>query len=160
MRKVKNFTWQPELVDVPMQGYSTTQDGMISHGASDLQTSHDFDQIAENCFECVSIDERFLSVSVDLVLRMTALWRLEILNLRMTKLLFKFVPFRGSFITENCSIYQRSTGDVMAAMLVVKNKNISFLWELNSIFMYTLWKKKCRFDHQHGRRVTWHSNQD
>ena len=29
----------------------------------------------------------------------------------------------------------------MAAMLVVKNKNISFLWELNSIFMYTLWKK-------------------
>ena len=115
---------------------------MISHGASDLQTSHDFDQIAENCFECVSIDERFLSVSVDLVLRMTALWRLEILNLRMTKLLFKFVPFRGSFITENCSIYQRSTGDVMAAMLVVKNKNISFLWELNSIFMYTLWKKK------------------
>ena len=27
-------------------------------------------------------------------------------------------------------------------MLVVKNKNISFLWELNSIFMYTLWKKK------------------
>ena len=41
---------------------------MISHGARDLQTSHDFDQIAENCFDCVSIDERFLSVSVDLVL--------------------------------------------------------------------------------------------
>ena len=46
---------------------------MISHGARDLQTSHDFDQIAENCFDCVSIDERFLSVSVDLVLRITAL---------------------------------------------------------------------------------------
>ena len=30
----------------------------------------------------------------------------------------------------------------MAAMLVVKNKNISFLWELNSIFIYTLWEKK------------------
>ena len=30
----------------------------------------------------------------------------------------------------------------MAALLVVKNKSISFLWELNSIFMYTLWKKK------------------
>ena len=40
----------------------------------------------------------------------------------MTKLLFKFVPFRGSFITENCSIYYWSAGDVMAAMLVVKKK--------------------------------------
>ena len=37
-------------------------------------------------------------------------------------LLFRFVPFRGSFITENCSIYYWSAGDVMAAMLVVKKK--------------------------------------
>ena len=78
----------------------------------------------------------------------------------MTKLPFKFIPF-GS-VTENCSIYYRSAGDVMAAMLVVKNKSISFLWELNSVFMYTLLKKikKCRIDHQHGRHVTWHANQE
>ena len=43
----------------------------------------------------------------------------------------------------------------MAAMLVVKNKNISFLWELNSIFMYTLWKKKKKKKKKPHRPPTW-----
>ena len=30
--------------------------------------------------------------------------------------------------------------DLTAAMLVIKNKSISLLWELNSIFMYILQK--------------------
>ena len=47
-------------------------------------------------------------------------------------------------------------GDVTAAMLVVKNKSISLLWELNSIFMQMLREKKFyRIDPQHGRLVTW-----
>ena len=43
----------------------------------------------------------------------------------------------------------------MAAMLVVKKKSISFLWE------HSLKKKKKknegRINHQHGRHVTWHA---
>ena len=45
--------------------------------------------------------------------------------------------------------------DVTAAMLVVKNKSISLLWELNSIFMEILWEKLYCIDPQHGRLVTW-----
>ena len=45
----------------------------------------------------------------------------------------------------------------MAAMLVVKNRNIYILWELNSIFMQILWNNVYCIDHQHGRHrhVAW-----
>ena len=38
----------------------------------------------------------------------------------------------------------------MAAMLEVKNKNISILWELNSIFMLILWNIFYCIDPQRG----------
>ena len=37
--------------------------------------------------------------------------------------------------------YFRFARNVTAAMLVVKNKSISLLWEINSIFRYILGKK-------------------
>ena len=45
--------------------------------------------------------------------------------------------------------------DVMAAMLVIKNKSISLRWELNAIFMQILQEKFYCIDHQYGRLVTW-----
>ena len=47
------------------------------------------------------------------------------------------------------------THDVMAALLVVNNKNISILWEVDSIFMKILWNNVCCVDHQHVHHVTW-----
>ena len=40
-------------------------------------------------------------------------------------------------------------------MLVIKEKSISLLWELNSIFKLILREKFYCFDPQHGRLVTW-----
>ena len=45
--------------------------------------------------------------------------------------------------------------DVTAAMLMVKNRSISLLWEPNSIFMYILQEKIYSIDSQHGRLVRW-----
>ena len=45
--------------------------------------------------------------------------------------------------------------DVTAAMLVVKNKSVSLLWELNSISCKLFEKIFCCIDHQDGRLVTW-----
>ena len=41
--------------------------------------------------------------------------------------------------------------DIMAAMLMVKNKSISLFCEQNSIFMYITQEKICCIDPQHGR---------
>lgn len=46
-------------------------------------------------------------------------------------------------------------GDVMASLLMVKNKIISLLLQLNSIFMQILRKKFYCIDSQHDQRVTW-----
>ena len=40
--------------------------------------------------------------------------------------------------------------DVTAAMLMVKNKSISLVWEQNSIFMYIIQEKIYCIDSQHG----------
>ena len=45
--------------------------------------------------------------------------------------------------------------DVTAAMLVVKNKSISLLWELKSIFIKFFEEIFFCFDPQHGRLITW-----
>ena len=45
--------------------------------------------------------------------------------------------------------------DVAAAMLVVKNKSISLLWEPDSIFILILGEKLYCIDPQHGRLVLW-----
>ena len=45
--------------------------------------------------------------------------------------------------------------DVRAAMLVIKNKSISVLWEPNSVFMLILREKFYCIDPQHGRLVMW-----
>ena len=45
--------------------------------------------------------------------------------------------------------------DVTAAMLVVKNKSISLLWELNSIFIKFFEEIFFCFDPQHARLITW-----
>ena len=49
-------------------------------------------------------------------------------------------------------------GDVTAAMLVVKNKNNSLLWELNYFFYF--FREKFLLYHQHGRLVTWLQTKD
>ena len=41
--------------------------------------------------------------------------------------------------------------DVTAAMLMVKNKSISLVWEQNSLFMYIIQEKIYCIDSQHGR---------
>ena len=40
-------------------------------------------------------------------------------------------------------------------MLIIKNKSISLLWELKSIFMQFLGEKIYCIDLQHGHLVTW-----
>ena len=46
--------------------------------------------------------------------------------------------------------------NVRAAMLVIKNKSISLLWELNSIFSCKFFEVKLYcIDPRHGRLVTW-----
>ena len=45
--------------------------------------------------------------------------------------------------------------DVMVAMLLVKNKTISVLWEINSIFMSILWSNVYSIDQQQGHHVSW-----
>ena len=46
-------------------------------------------------------------------------------------------------------------GDVTASLLMVENKIISLLLQLNSIFMQILRKKFYCIDSQHDQRVTW-----
>ena len=45
--------------------------------------------------------------------------------------------------------------DITATLLVIKNKSISLLWELNSTFREILQKTVCCIDHKHGRLLTW-----
>ena len=62
----------------------------------------------------------------------------------------KCVPIKDETIVNNCWFAR----DVTAAMLVVKNKSISLLWELNSVFIFFFEEIFFCFDPQHGRLVT------
>ena len=61
------------------------------------------------------------------------------LLMKITKIKIK-VP-TASFVQIDFVRYYCVASDVTAAMLVVKNKSISLLWELNSIFMKILREK-------------------
>ena len=57
-------------------------------------------------------------------------WQLALGHARTEFTVMVFLSGRQA-IASQCAI----AGDVMATMLVVKNRSISLLWELNSIFM-------------------------
>lgn len=63
--------------------------------------------------------------------------------------------FLNSFSRVSLSCYYcRFVSEVLETMLVVKNKSISPLWKLSSIFMSILPKEFHCIDHEHGLLVT------
>ena len=120
-----------------------------SHPFHRCQVTYGITKLALDSFEILRIKTCLQNTQVELQLSKVISWFCFAHLTEQNKM----AASKRSLCRNNCWFAR----DFMAAILVVKNKNISLLWELNSIFMYCKFfeKKFNCIDPQHSRLVTY-----